>query len=383
MKTENRVSIIPLDEYLGIDKLPTTVTAEMMLWLAWWAQELTSYEKSQDAAEKFQKRVTFRDTDISDDLIRKIVNILGKMVHDADMALADRASSENFSLPSSFDKDGTIYIEADGAHLNSKKSGSGLSLPTSNTVPQKDGEWKKEESSWHQMKLGVVFTSDNIDIRHNQIGEPYHIINKREYTATLSPVETFKKMVFSVAVKNGYGRYKRTVFISDGAVWLANMVIELFPDAIHILDLYHLKKKVHGFSKEYIKSDMTAANLWAEKVCDLLEFGKKDEAIELLMPIQAERNLKPDLLKYIKDNYNKINYVEYRAIGLFVGSGVIESGNKVVMQARMKQAGQRWGLTSAQYMLTLRTKRQSDGLWEKEVVEPTRELYGRPWGDES
>jgi hypothetical protein len=90
IETENRVSVVPLDEYLGIDKLPTTVTAEMMLWLAWWAQCQISYEKSQDMAERIQKRLTFRDSTLSDDLIRKIVNILGKMVHDIDMALADR-----------------------------------------------------------------------------------------------------------------------------------------------------------------------------------------------------------------------------------------------------------------------------------------------------
>jgi hypothetical protein len=225
----------------------------MMLWLAWWAQCQTSYEKSQDASEKIQKRVTFKDIMINDDLIRKIINILGKMINDTDMDLSNNIYSKLLanSLPFAFDKNGTIYIEADGAHLNTNKKVAGLSVATNNTKTQKDGE--RKESSWHEMKLGVVFTSDNITFRRNQKGEPYHIINKREYTATLLSVETFKKMLFSVAVKNGYGIYKQTVFISDGATWLSNMVKELFPKAIHILDLFHLKEKYFYFLKSILK----------------------------------------------------------------------------------------------------------------------------------
>jgi hypothetical protein len=50
-----------------------------------------------------------------------------------------------------------------------------------------------------------------------------------------------------------------------------------------------------------------------------------------------------------------------------VGSGAIESGNKVVMQKRLKLAGMRWNEITAQYLLTLRTKFES-GLWKTSVV---------------
>lgn len=69
----------------------------------------------------------------------------------------------------------------------------------------------------------------------------------------------------------------------------------------------------------------------------------------------------------IEVNQNHINYPDYESKGYFIGSGAIESGNKVVLQKRLKQAGMRWEPETAQYLLTLRTKQES-GLWEKDVV---------------
>ncbi len=39
---------------------------------------------------------------------------------------------------------------------------------------------------------------------------------------------------------------------------------------------------------------------------------------------------------------------------------MIESGNKIVVQRRMKQAGMRWGVEGAQYMAVLRAKHESN-----------------------
>jgi len=74
-----------------------------------------------------------------------------------------------------------------------------------------------------------------------------------------------------------------------------------------------------------------------------------------------------DLYKYIYNNQNNIDYPAYKAKGYFIGSGAIESGNKVVLQSRLKQAGMRWDPTTAQYMLSLKAKEKS-GLWYSYVI---------------
>ncbi|HIS39034.1 MAG TPA: transposase [Candidatus Onthousia faecavium] len=53
-------------------------------------------------------------------------------------------------------------------------------------------------------------------------------------------VETFKILVFAKALELKYWECEEIVFISDGATWIINMIDELFPEAIRILDKYHI-----------------------------------------------------------------------------------------------------------------------------------------------
>lgn len=55
-----------------------------------------------------------------------------------------------------------------------------------------------------------------------------------------------------------------------------------------------------------------------------------------------------------------MDYICYRQAGYPVGSGSVESGCKVVVQQRMKQAGMRWSREGAQAMLALRCLLLSD-----------------------
>ena len=55
-------------------------------------------------------------------------------------------------------------------------------------------------------------------------------------------------------------------------------------------------------------------------------------------------------------------YAEYRARGLQIGSGSVESGCKQVIAARLKQAGMRWSLPGARAVAAVRTRLKS-GRW--------------------
>lgn len=74
---------------------------------------------------------------------------------------------------------------------------------------------------------------------------------------------------------------------------------------------------------------------------------------------------------YLEHNKDKIDYSKYEKNDWFVGSGAIESSNKTVVQLRLKQAGMRWSVDGANYMITLRCIQES-GHWseiEKIVVD--------------
>jgi hypothetical protein len=62
-----------------------------------------------------------------------------------------------------------------------------------------------------------------------------------------------------------------------------------------------------------------------------------------------------DALRYFRKREPQMQYPQFQADGWPIGSGSVESGNKVVMQARLKGAGMRWRPSDVNPMLALRT----------------------------
>jgi hypothetical protein len=198
-------------------------------------------------------------------------------------------------------------------------------------------------------------------------GKSRHRILKRAYVSYVGGVDTFKWLLLSF--RNGYGEYKSVVFLGDGATWIRNMVAELFPDAQQILDFLHVSANVYKFAKALFKMDEIRYRPWAEDMCERLKASKYDEVLHDLRKYTEKPLADSDvnLYNYIENNIGNIDYAKYQQEGYFIGSGAIESGNRLVLQQRLKQPGMRWNEDTAQPLLTLRAKFES-GLWQKDVV---------------
>lgn len=344
-------SIAPLDHFLGIDKLPFKMTAAVMLECAYWAQDQASFQR---AEEKLKKTI---HVSVDDDTVRKAAGYIGKAVFEADCRRAEAVWTEFCTKPmdvAPLKKKGVLYIEADGCAVNTR-------------VQDENG------STWRENKLAIFFSSDHIYKWKNRKGETCRQIREKEYVSYIGSVSEFKKHVLAGAIRNGYGLYEKVVVLSDGAVWIANMKEELFgDDAIQILDYFHLSENVHSYGRAKFKMDERQYLPWAEEKCRKLREGKWEEVLEELDPNETYKNT-VDLYHYIESNKGHIDYPGYTEKGYFIGSGAVESSNKVIVQRRFKQAGMRWGVETAQYLITLVTKQES-GLWESDVVKKTYEI---------
>ena len=107
---------------------------------------------------------------------------------------------------------------------------------------------------------------------------------------------------------------------------------------------------------------------WARKQGDRIEQGKARAVIEslrFLSPVsQAQREAVDKLVGYLRENLDRMDYPAYRALGLRVGSGAIESANFHVTGARLKLQGMRWSLNGAANMAMLRAD-LFNGRWEQ------------------
>ena len=350
---EQRKSIIPLDSAIQADHLPFRMTINMMLEVARAGILCKSYQEAEDTLRHYY------GVEINDDTLREVTNYIGKIVYMEDCRLARQAQYilDSGKLLADEDdvEDDVLYIMTDGAALN-----------TVHHVNKKD----PEDSSWKENKLCVAFRQSDIrSWTDPKTGEKQHKILKREYISYTGAVEEFKWHVLALAIRNGYGRIKKTVIISDGAKWIQSMKDELFPEAQQILDLFHLKENVYEYAKALWNNDPLKYKPWASKVCNMLEKGKWKKVIDML-ELHKDKELDGapvNLYTYILNHKDNIDYPSYREQGLFVGSGVIESGNKTVLQDRLKRSGMRWNVVTARYILSLKAKEQS-GMWESYVI---------------
>jgi len=341
---EKMKSVIPLDSLLRIDDLPFKMTREMMCEVAFWGQNQSSYKSASEVIEKVH------GISISSETVRQVTDYVGNIIFKKDEKEGNIAYERLLGMNYTNAKDGVFYIQADGAAINTR-------------IEDDDG------STWRENKLGMVFSSDNIRKSVNKKGESTSKILKKEYISYVGNVQEFKKHLFSCALRNGYGTYKVTVILSDGAKWIRNMGEELFPDAIQILDLFHLCENTYAYAKAIFRNNESKYKPWADDIIKKLKNGEKHEVLRILSKLKNRKISKNtvNLHTYVINNFDRIDYKLYTEKGYYVGSGAIESGNKVVLQKRMKLAGMRWSETPAQNVLSLRSKFES-GLWKTGVV---------------
>ena len=204
--------IVPLDEYLGIDKLPFKVSIRAMIEIAFWGQNQPSFKKASDIIYRIYG---FKISYIT---VMNITKFIGKIVYDYNYNNSLKTWNNRANLELSiFNKKGTLYIQADGATVNTR-------------IEDENG------STWKENKLGIFFSESDMYKRKDKS----NIINHKEYVSYIGNVDTFRILVFAKAVELEYWKYENIVFISDGATWLRNMINELFPEAIQILDKFHL-----------------------------------------------------------------------------------------------------------------------------------------------
>ena len=343
LKEEGTKSIVPIDELLRIDRLPFRITISMMMEIAEEAVIMNSYE----AVEKRYREK--KGIDISDDLIREIVDFVGERVVEDNRKKADRARLCQRNICgekcAKHAEKGILFMETDGASVCTRGE---------------DGKG----TFWHENKLGMVFNSSDIHFWTDRSGKQQHRILKREFVNYLGSASEFKYYFLDLALRYGVYERNEVVLISDGALWIQSMATELFPDAVHIIDLFHLKENVGEYAKYIIGENSDQYHPWTNRICNSLEEGNWKDVLKELKQYE-NRHLPqgvPNLYSYIENHRECLDYPSYKKKGYFVGSGAVESANRYVMQNRMKLPGMRWTKDGAQRMLALKAKYES-GLW--------------------
>jgi hypothetical protein len=133
------------------------------------------------------------------------------------------------------------------------------------------------------------------------------------------------------------------VAISDGATTLKNELKDIFGENVtHILDWYHLKKKVYQTMSMIVNK--TAREATCKQMLHLLWQGKSAETIACLQEITAKNETaKEMLITYLTKNETTIIDYERRSQAKkTIGSGRTEKQNDIIVAKRQKYNGMSW-----------------------------------------
>jgi len=195
--------------------------------------------------------------------------------------------------------------------------------------------------------------------------EPPKLLS-REVLASGDDAESFGWQLAARAWQRGFPAAERLAFVADGAH--ANWTIQQrhFSHAVPILDLMHALS--YAYSAAQSVEDKTAYPRWAGWIWS----GKVNRVIEQLRDVQQRIGLPPPeagpsdprqrvhrAIVYYQNHRSRMNYPEYRRLGLPLTSSHIESTIKQIAQ-RVKGSEKFWLRPNSEAVLQLRADYLSD-----------------------
>jgi len=233
-----------------------------------------------------------------------------------------------------------FYVSFDGTGIPMRKA-----ELAGRAGKQADGSARTREA-----KLGCVFTQTGLD----KAGRPQRDPDATTYVGAIESSTLFGWRMYAEAVRRGLSQAREVIALTDGARYNHTIVQSHFPEAVHIVDLFHAYEHLNAIAPILWGHEAKAPKAWRDLLEDgdvprlLIKVGKR-------LPASTEsRKTVGKELGYFEGNATQMRYADFRAKHLFVGSGVIEAGCRTVVGERLKQSGMRWSVRGANAILALR-----------------------------
>ena len=155
---------------------------------------------------------------------------------------------------------------------------------------------------------------------------------------------------------------RRTIVaIMDGEAKLRDLQEATIPNAIGILDIWHVTEYLWKLAYCFHPEGSDEAEAFVETYLRKILEGKVGRAIGGIRQMATKRGLsKPkrkkveQCLNYFDARREQMKYDEYLKAGYPIGSGVVEGACRHLVKDRMELTGMRWCVEGAQAILSLR-----------------------------
>jgi hypothetical protein len=186
------------------------------------------------------------------------------------------------------------------------------------------------------------------------------------YAATFGQVDEVGRRWGHCTRRAGRGLNTQVHALGDGAEWIRLQAREVFgSQGTFLCDYFHVSEYLGAAA---LTCRAKTPQRWRKTQQDRLKRGALGKVLAALAQhleaVDTPEELAPvrNGHRYLINRTDCLDYPRALRLGLPIGSGMIESGHRHVLQARLKKAGAAWLITSAERIANLRVLR-ANGQW--------------------
>jgi hypothetical protein len=180
---------------------------------------------------------------------------------------------------------------------------------------------------------------------------------KLSYFSRKITAQEFIRLALVETQRRGVENASQVAAVMDGADWEQGFIDHHCPNATRILDFPHAGEHISPIGEFLLGEGTSEMKQWtAQRLHQLKHEGPS----ELLNEIRELQKQNPDAqaisgnLAYLEKREQQMQYPQFQAQGWPIGSGIVESGNKLVVEVRLKGSGMHWADTHVNPMLVIR-----------------------------
>jgi len=183
------------------------------------------------------------------------------------------------------------------------------------------------------------------------------------YFSRLTDSTSFGELATVEIHRRGVERAGRVGAVVDGAEWCQTFIDLHAPQAVRILDFPHAVEYVEAIGQTVGAGGPLLPAAERTSLCQELKHCGPTTVLEQLRTTVAQAGTPGETasqLAYLEKRVAQMDYPAFREQQWPIGSGMVESANKLVVEERLKGAGMHWAEAHVDPMLALRNAICSD-----------------------
>jgi hypothetical protein len=207
---------------------------------------------------------------------------------------------------------------------------------------------------WAEVRTLVVGEVQSLEKKN---GETEVRTRQLSYFSRKMSAQEFQRQALVEIQRRGVENAEELAAVMDGADWEQGLIDFHCPQATRILDFAHATEHLNAIGESLYGEHTPESQAWLSERTHRLKYDGPSGMLRELTKLHRKH---PDSqvisshLAYLKKREAQMQYPTFQTQGWPIGSGAVESANKLVVQARMKGAGMHWADEHVNPMLALR-----------------------------